>query len=233
MLSEEQVESYYREGYVIARQLISPDITEQIASNAQKRFRDSKQWQAIIFDHDEPEKDPDIHRLLWEPNVIETAEQLLGSEPRIYYGMLAIVSPHGGKGLPWHQDNQYTQILGGALNIFVALVDITPDMANLWVAPQSHRQGVQPSKENPDMEGHRETVVEPTNGILLPTLSAGDACIFDRNTYHRTLRNETDRPRFAYASQFQSDHARSADTGKQDARIIRARDLGTRIAVRM
>ena len=54
---------------------------------------------------------------------------IFGNKPNVFYGMLAVVKARGGSGLPWHQDNQYTLVLGGAINIFAALCDITPDKA--------------------------------------------------------------------------------------------------------
>ncbi|MCA1594867.1 MAG: hypothetical protein LC772_00345 [Chloroflexi bacterium] len=86
--------------------------------------------------------------------------------------------------------------------------------------------GVQPSKRNETTApNHREAMVEPENGILLPGLAKGDACIFDRSMYHRTLRNETDRPRYAYAAQYMADYARMAATGAKDPLKMLARDL--------
>lgn len=233
-LTEEEIEHYYREGYIVVRSLVDRGVTDEMVRAAGSRVRAGDCWQPTVFEHDDPEKDADIHRLLWEPRIIAAVEQLLGSEPRVFYGMLAVVPARGGHGLPWHQDNQYTPILGGALNTFIALSEITPDKANLWIAPRSHRLGVQPSKANETTApGHREAVVEPENGFPLPTLQPGDACIFDRSTYHRSLQNHTDTPRFAYAAQYQADHAREATTGKKDPKRMRARDLAARMQGRL
>jgi ectoine hydroxylase-related dioxygenase (phytanoyl-CoA dioxygenase family) len=63
-------------------------------------------------------------------------EQIFEAPARVYYGMLAIVPAHGGKGLEWHQDNMYDVVRDVLLNTFVALCDITTDKAILWVAPR-------------------------------------------------------------------------------------------------
>jgi hypothetical protein len=49
--------------------------------------------------------------------------------------------------------------------------------------------------------------------------------IFDRYTLHRSGQNWTTTPRYAYACQFQSDHARLASTGEREPRRMRAQDL--------
>jgi len=226
MLSNEQIAHFYREGYVLIQGLVPPESIESVMSDARSRVREGNQWQPTIFDHDNPTQDASIHQLLYHPNVIAAAQDLLGSTPRVYYGMLAVVPAGGGNGLPWHQDNQYSHILGGAINAFIALSRITPDMATLWLGPQTHRLGRQEAKTNTTTApGHRESLYEPPNPVQLPTLEPGDACIFDRNTLHRSLINTTDRNRFAYAAQYQADHARMADTGELDPKRIRAVEL--------
>ena len=228
MLAQEQIEEYWREGYLVVPALVDAATVETVLEAARGYGDpvDRGGWSARIFDHKEPAKDSQMHQILWDPVLVDTVAQILESEPRIWYGMLAVVPANGGDGLPWHQDNQYTQILGGALNVFVALTEVTPERANLWVAPRSHRMGTQPARGSDLYAGaHRQAVVEPENGICLPTLQPGDACIFDRCTYHRSLKNETGRHRYAYAAQYQADNARIASTGKKDPLRMRARDL--------
>lgn len=229
-LTEEQLEHFYREGYVVVPGLVPRDAVDKVLDAAPKEATDGGRWTARVFDHFDTAKDAVLHQLLVQPGIVEAASQIFGNAPRIWYGMLAVVPARGGNGLPWHQDNQYTRILGGALNTFVALSPITPENAGLWVAPRSHWHGTQLSKTNASTApGHREAVVEPEGGIPLPAMSPGDVCIFDRNTYHRSLTNATDRHRFAYAAQYLAENARMAETGKRDdARVgpaMRATEL--------
>lgn len=226
-LTEAQIAEYYREGYLVVADLVPHPALDCVMEEAKKvSFTDGGGWTPKVFDPIRPEQDAALHRLLVEPRITDTVEQIFEAPARVYYGMLAIVPPHGGNGLPWHQDNQYNQILGNALNVFIALGDITPEMAMLWVAPRSHRLGVQPSQTNTTTApGHREAIVEPVNGVLLPGMKKGDACIFDRSTYHRTLRNDSAAPRYAYAAQYMADYARRAETGEKDPIKRRVTDL--------
>jgi ectoine hydroxylase-related dioxygenase (phytanoyl-CoA dioxygenase family) len=164
--------------------------------------------------------------MLVEPNIIDAVEQIFEVPARVFYGMTAVVPANGGNGLPWHQDNQYSQVIPAALNTFVALCDITPDKAILHVAPGTHKLGTQPSKEaGAGYGGHRTAVVEPENGMPLPGLKAGDVCIFDRNTYHRSLKNETNEHRYAYAAQYMAAYSRMAESGEKPLHKPMARDL--------
>lgn len=228
-LTEQQLDQYFRDGYIVVPGLVSLASVE--AARAATAPVSGLEWAPSIFDHENPDASPQEHRMLVEPNIIAAVEQIFEAPARVYYGFMAIVPARGGKGLPWHQDNQYTHILPAALNTYVALCDITPDKALLWVAPQSHRLGRQPSKDaGGDRAGHREAVTEPENGISLPTLKAGDVCIFDRNTYHRSLKNETDEDRYAYAAQYMAEYSRLAATGQKDEKRMRAQELQQRWA---
>lgn len=229
-LTDEEVERYFREGYLLRRRLVEEETIAAVRAVAETtRTIEGGGWTPRIFDYENPENDADLHRLLWHPAVRAAAGALLGTTPFIYYGMLAVVPARGGTGLPWHQDNMYSHIYGGALNIFVALGPIAPEQANLWVAPGSHRRGTQPSKTNETTaKGHREALVEPEEGILLPALAPGDACLFTRDTLHRSLVNETERPRYAYAAQFCAANARYTEDGRRPFRALDADALAHR-----
>ena len=224
-ITEEQVAEYFREGYIVIRGLV-PESAIDAALAAAPAEAQGSGWQARVFDHNEPTKDAGVHRLLVQPEIVDAVEAIFEAPARVYYGMLATVPAHGGNGLPWHQDNQYTRLLGNALNTFVALCDITPDKAILWVAPRSHLSGTAASKDSELYgAGHREAAVEPENGMPLPGLKKGDVCIFDRNTFHRSLQNTTDEPRHAYAAQYMADYSREATTGRKDPLRMPAREL--------
>ena len=224
VLTDEQIAEYYREGYLLVRGLAPLDaITRVLAEAKSVAVEKGGRWTPRCFEHATPCKDHKIHELFGNPRIVSAVEQLFDAPARAYFGMLAVVPAGGGSGLQWHQDNQYSLLLGRALNVFIALADVDDDMANLWVSPQSHRIGRQPSKKTDD--GHLTAVTPPENGIQLPPLRAGDACIFDRCTLHRSLKNESTKNRYAYAAQYMDLHTRDANTGKIDLTRMPARDL--------
>jgi ectoine hydroxylase-related dioxygenase (phytanoyl-CoA dioxygenase family) len=225
-LTEEQLAFYYREGYLVVSGLVPVEAVIAAREAFVAPIQGDK-WTPGIFDYDKPdEANVQQHRMLVEPNIINAVEQIFEAPARVFYGMTAVVPANGGSGLPWHQDNQYSQVIPAALNTFVALCDITPDKAILHVAPGTHKLGTQPSKEaGAGYGGHRTAVVEPENGMALPGLKAGDVCIFDRNTYHRSLKNETNEHRYAYAAQYMSAYSRMAESGEKPLNKPLARDL--------
>jgi ectoine hydroxylase-related dioxygenase (phytanoyl-CoA dioxygenase family) len=221
-LREDQIEEYYREGFIIARGLASITRIDSMLEEARQiPTVAGGGWTPKIFSHDHPAQDSTLHQLLVDPQILAGVEQIFESPPRVYYGMVAIVPARGGKGLAWHQDNMYDVILGRALNVFIACCEITPEKAILWVAPRTHLMGV---GESEVIDGHRSAKAPP-NGMPLPTLHKGDAVIFDRNTLHHSKRNQTDEHRYAYAAQYMEANARSGATGRKDEKKMLARDL--------
>jgi ectoine hydroxylase-related dioxygenase (phytanoyl-CoA dioxygenase family) len=221
-LREDQIEEYYREGFLVVRGLVSiPRIDSMLEEARNIPAIEGGGWTPKAFSHDQPEQDFKLHQLLIDPPIVAAVEQIIESAPRVYYGMVAIVPARGGRGLAWHQDNMYDVILGRALNVFIACCEITPDKAILWVAPRTHLMGVQESEL---VDGHRSAKAPP-NGMPLPTLHKGDAVIFDRNTLHHSKRNETDEHRYAYAAQYMESNARSGVTGRKDPKKMLAREL--------
>lgn len=230
VLTPADLAHYHREGYVLVRGLLPA----ALCASAREAILQvcapavGAMWSPVTFDHENPDQQMDIHRALVDDRVLTAVEQLLGAQAQVWYGMGAVVPGGGGRGLPWHQDNQYTHILHHALNTFIALNEITADMATLWVAPRSHLSGVRPSHEH--ASGHREADVAPEQALPLPTLRAGDACIFNRNTLHRSLTNTTTQQRVAYAAQYVEASGVYASTGEPIARIA-GRALQARWAV--
>ncbi len=227
-LSEEQIDHYFRDGYLIVRGLISPERLAPVRERAAELVNDNDRFQPHIYQFDHPDtNDPIIHAPFLDERVIKAVEQIFHGPALAYYGFLALLPARYGKGLPWHQDNQYTQFHGLALNTFIAVDRVEPDMGHLWIAPGSHRHGTLPSIEADEETGthHRTIDFEPTGGFCLPAFNAGDAVLFDRNTLHRSLENMTDRPRICYAAQFVAEHARLTENGKRSPNAFPPRQL--------
>jgi hypothetical protein len=230
ILSPADLSHYHREGYVLVRGLLHADACTAWREAALRTCSPAAgaNWSPVVFDHADPDRQRDIHGPLVDERVLATVEQLLGAQAMVWYGMAAVVPGGGGRGLPWHQDNQYTHILHHALNTFIALNDITPDMATLWVDPRSHLAGLRSSHDRGD--GHREADIVPANPLQLPALRAGDACIFNRYTLHRSLVNSTALHRVAYAAQYVEASGVYAASGEPidriAGRVLQARRAG-------
>jgi ectoine hydroxylase-related dioxygenase (phytanoyl-CoA dioxygenase family) len=221
-LTEDMIEQFYRDGYFYARQFITPEAVAAINAEHESFANEggTKEWKSkgiTSIEKARPEF-PNTVSFLTDRNIIRIFERILGGDVKLWLGMYAVV-PAGGKGLEWHQDNQYTHILGHMLNGFIALDRISVENAGLWIAPGSHLLGRQPNL-NEEGAKHRRAA-EPANGIPCEPMNPGDAVIFHRETLHHSKENRTDRPRRAFAFQVSSASCRYAKTGK----LLEDRDL--------
>ena len=161
-LTESDAEAFYREGYFLARGFLSRESVDAINCSYEEKVeevRGEKDWQGL------PISDSAQAELSCE-RISRCMDELLGGPTQFWHGMYAVVLP-GGRGLDWHQDNQYTHILGHMCNAFVALDHITADNAGLWIAPRSHLLGRQPNLNKE--EGHKRAP-EPDNAMPAPPM---------------------------------------------------------------
>jgi phytanoyl-CoA dioxygenase PhyH len=109
----------------------------------------------------------------------------------------------GGSRTPWHQDFPYLSLDRiGLLNVWVALVEMPPEMGTMRFLNGSHRIGPMgrvihrtDGKDLLDLYpwiGEEHEVSEPLH------LKPGDATVHDWMTVHAAPPNETDAPRWAY-----------------------------------
>ncbi|MBM7566066.1 phytanoyl-CoA dioxygenase family protein [Paenibacillus sacheonensis] len=213
-LTEELIEQFYREGYFYAPGFLRPETVEAL-NKENERFANGPgdgQWRSrgISLQDDQAEY-PVTIAMLTDPRIVGILERILGDKVRLWLGMFAVVEPHG-TGLEWHQDNQYTHVLGHMLNGFIALDAINESNAGLWLAPGSHLLGRQPDLNGPG-HAHRRAA-EPANAMPCRPMSPGDAVFFHRETLHHSKQNHTDRPRRAFAFQAGAASCRYARTGK-------------------
>ena len=206
-ISETDVQAFYREGYFVARNFLSPQSVERINASYEEQIKTLEgktNWNALPFSKEAQAE-------LAQERIKQCMENVLGGPTQLWLGMFAVVMP-GGRGLQWHQDNQYTHILGHMCNAFVALDRITTENAGLWIAPRSHLLGRLPNL-NKEGEQHKRAP-EPDNAMPAPDMEAGDALIFHREFLHHSKENKTDRPRRAFAFQVSNRNCRFAKTGE-------------------
>jgi hypothetical protein len=143
-----------------------------------------------------PFDDPELHRdATWRPLV----DELLGGEATLLFcGLLMTLG--GAVEQPWHTDGEHLfgpeipTLPPHCLNVFVPLVDISPENGGTELCPGSHHltRGVPEIYEQ--SSDHMKTI--GWRGRPLPlTIPAGSALLFDYRLLHRGLANRTDRIR--------------------------------------
>lgn len=229
VLTDSEVAFYKNEGYLCLPGLIASDAVAGIRDEIFQVLRAngvSRESLSSAMSHADKLRQCSqylagtmLDQLINGEAVRAVASRLLEGEARVYLPFTAVKAAGGGGQFHFHQDNNYTQHdpALGSINIWVALVDMTPANGCLQVVPRSHQHGQLQSRNSDDGDSHQQLDVDPLTCLPI-RMRAGDAVAFTRLTVHGSGPNVTDQPRVAYALQYhRSDvkwHDKSDDTLK-------------------
>lgn len=157
-LSQAQVETYHREGFLVVEQVFSPPevavlqaAIPEITDPSRGRVGFDKVSGMVRLSHGAHLYNETIRRLSLHPKLVRPAQQLLGPELHIYQSRLTIkpaaVGPAQPSGWGWHQDFSTWHRYDGmpesrALVTFTFLDDVSAANAPVLVIPRSHHQGM-------------------------------------------------------------------------------------------
>lgn len=212
-LTDAEVAFYKNEGYLVLPGLLPTDMAAALreevyevlaangfsrerlghASSTADKLRQCGQYLAGSL----------LDQLINGPEVRAIAARLIEGPAHMYLPFTAVKAAGGGGQFHFHQDNNYTQHEPalGSINIWVAMVDMTPDNGCLLIVPRSHLQGQLASRNSDDGDAHQQLDVDPLTALPI-RMRAGDAVAFTRLTVHGSGPNLTSEPRVAYALQY-------------------------------
>ncbi|MEM1211590.1 MAG: phytanoyl-CoA dioxygenase family protein [Planctomycetota bacterium] len=231
-LTDSEVKFYQDEGYLYLGGLIPAEAVEALrnevleimdkqlgltahdlghASSAADKLRQSSQYL----------EGSALDELINGEAIKKVAGQLIQGDAHRYLPFSAVKSGGGGGQFHFHQDNNYTQHepAMGSINIWVALVDMSPENGCLQIVPRSHVDGQLTSKSSDDGDQHQQLEVDPMTCLPI-RMRAGDAVAFTRWTVHGSGPNTTDQPRVAYALQFHRSDVRYLDVESGEQKLL-------------
>ena len=221
-LTQEQIDTYHREGYLVLPSLTTEEELAQLRRIYDRLFAEragraeGNQFDLAGADEDEEEATlpqilgpsryaPELNDFLFKINAKAIAEQLLGGECTV--GEHAILKPaRYGAATPWHQDEAYwnPDLAYNSLSIWMPLQDATVDSGCMQFVPGSHRRGVlphHPINNDPRIHGLEVDVLDESEVVACP-IPAGAATVHHCRTLHYAGPNRTDEPRRAYIQVF-------------------------------
>jgi 2-oxoglutarate-dependent dioxygenase len=142
------------------------------------------------------------------PSLLGVAAQLMQGPSTVYLPFTAVKNGGGGGRFHFHQDNQYTRFDGPGVNIWLALVPMSPENGCLEIVPRSHLRGTFDAVASGDGDAHVKVGSDPSHFLPI-RMRPGDAVAFSRLTIHGSGPNTTSEPRFAYAVQFHRDDVKA------------------------
>jgi len=174
-LSNDQVNEYNENGYLIVENVIHKNFLNELNSATDKILKDA----ALINNSDEqfdlgdhhtsskpsvrrikqPQKHSDVFKkLLFYPSIIQKVISLLGNNFRLHNGKMNLKSPSAGDLVDWHQDWAfYPHSNDDVLAVGIMLDDMTLDNGTVLFIPGSHKGEVYDHHHNGYFAGAIDT----------------------------------------------------------------------------
>jgi hypothetical protein len=213
VLSDAQLDQFRRDGFLITERLFSSGEIGLLArvaradrelSNRAASRRDGSG--GVIRLSLRNELGQDIYSAVVRCHrIVDTMERLLGGEVYHYHHKMILKEPRVGGAWEWHQDYGYWYDTGclfpDLASCMIAVDRATPANGCLQVLKGSHRMGRLNHVAVGDQTGADPERVEAALSRLdrvSCALEPGDAIFFHSNLLHRSDRNDSEEPRWAF-----------------------------------
>ena len=210
-LSEERIQEYRDQGFVVCRQFFDRDEIGML-SRAAKEDR-------VLDQHSVNSRDGEggqVRLSLWNhpgdtlygmfarcESMVNSAEKILGGEVYHYHSKMIMKDPKVGGAWTWHQDYGYwyeNVVLAPLLtSAYIAVDPATKENGCMQVIPRSHQLGRVDHVLSGDQAGaNKERVAEILKRmpLLHVEMEPGDTLFFDCNLLHRSDQNRSENPRW-------------------------------------
>jgi phytanoyl-CoA hydroxylase len=207
ILTDEQVATYIRDGYIVVPDIITKkecmDIAEQIDKMVAQSNVNSKDVLSIIQPHHSNQV---IKKYCMHEKISKVLSQIVGAHIPFWNGSVKLfqsmlfIKPPGFPGQAWHQDELYIPTRDRSLTaIWIPIEDVTIENGCLWVIPGSHQQGImyptRPHHNNDEYE-YEDTCYNFDESRAVPVeMKAGSALFFNGYLLHKSLKNRSNRHR--------------------------------------
>lgn len=220
MLSEEQVASFKKDGFVKGIKILSEEQVDVLSGELVELQSLNEEEKKLFYHYESNESEdpnkilfhaigawritPGFHDLLWAPAFRMAAYQLLGQSFRIFHDQLFCKPAKHGGVVAWHQDFSYWTFTKPMhhLTCWIGLDDATIENGCLYFVPGSHKWGLLPiTGLMGDMDAVRAILnkeqLEEFDKRIPNELPKGYASFHHPLTMHGSYANTSDRPRRA------------------------------------
>jgi ectoine hydroxylase-related dioxygenase (phytanoyl-CoA dioxygenase family) len=218
-LTQEQIEFYHREGYLVLQSITTPEELVRLRKIYDHLFetRAGRETgnQFDLGGTDEEGKEaklpqilgpsryaPELREGLFFANANSISKQLLGPECN-FGGDHAILKPARiGAPTPWHQDEAYwgPDYNYNSFSLWFPLQPATMENGCMWFVPKSHQLEIFPHhsiNHDPRVHGLEVEGADTSTAVACP-IPAGGCTIHHNRTLHYAGPNVSDIPRRAY-----------------------------------
>jgi Phytanoyl-CoA dioxygenase (PhyH) len=220
-VNDDEVAAYLANGWVKLESFMAPGLAAELLEHTMGRMGEdataempdnrpgimNPQLRALWNDWQNPSEEDELFRSVSQSSAMgRVGSRLLRDRDVRWWsdGILCkLPASGGGARTPWHQDFPYLSLDRiGLLNVWVALVDMPPEMGTMRFLNGSHRIGpmgrVIHRTDGKDLLDLYPWIAEEHEVSPPLTLKAGDATVHDWMTVHAAPPNDTSQPRWAY-----------------------------------
>lgn len=249
MLTEEQIASYHRDGYLLLTDVFTAAEVTALAGEAQL-VRDGNAQRILEQDGELVRSVYGVHllsdlfaRLNRDTRALTPAKQLLDDDVYIHQTQLNPKASFRGDVWEWHQDFLFWEREDGmptprVLNVAVFLDDVTPFNGPIFIIPGSHRYDLD-ERTTTEGEGFERTVnadlrhkvqtsalaeLVDRHGMVSLTGARGSVLIFGSQVLHCSPPNLAPYPRTILFIRYNSIHNTLRDVPNQRPNWVASRD---------
>ncbi|NOL48532.1 phytanoyl-CoA dioxygenase family protein [Pelistega europaea] len=236
MLSQQQIDSYHKNGFLVVENVFSADEVAILLKQLEAWVDESRQhtqaygetidgrprFDVDPVDHraDHPslrrissptEISEDYAKAALQSKMAEMAGQLIGgSGTRFHHSKINAKLPHTATTVKWHQDFPFTPHTNDDLvTCLLMLGDVTADNGPLQVVPGSHRGELYSHWQNGQFTGMIEDSVEKAQCQTYESCigKAGTVCFMHTRVLHSSAANNSELPRNLFITVYAAEDA--------------------------
>lgn len=222
VVTEEQIQSFKEDGYLVCKSLFAPDEIETlqqialadkwISGSATGRV-DASGVSSRLCLSTKLDDDRMYSAIARSPRVVETVTALLGEEVYHYHHKMMLKEARVGGAWEWHQDYGYWYLKGclypDMASCLIAVDRATRENGCLQVLKGSHKIGRIEHATVGEQQGadmNRVSAAAERHELVYCELEPGDALFFHGNTLHRSDQNLSDHSRWSLICCYNTKH---------------------------
>jgi hypothetical protein len=190
---------FERDGFVIFRNVIDPDLTAQASEHVAWLQQRHPELRGEDLDCQLVASDPFWVRLVSDDRLLDIAERFVGPDIALFASHYICKPPYSGRPVLWHQDGAYWPLEPmKVVTLWLAIDDSTPENGCLRVIPGSHREDLHEIRARDDIDSvlGSESAVEVDESLAVDVaLAAGDVEVHHPNIVHGSEANRSPKRR--------------------------------------
>lgn len=200
-LSEEEVNKYHDRGYIGPYRLFDKERAADILDSVQTQIEETDGHPTGKDDVDLNDSrhldSREMYELCSHPGIVERAADIYGDNLMLWTSRIW-EKEAGGREFPWHQGDHFHPLEPPVtMTAWVALTEVTEENGCCQVIPESHKNHVPHVKAGEDKgfsaQAHPDMV--DSDRAVSFELEPGEVFLFNERCIHRSLDNNTDKPR--------------------------------------